>query len=293
LEPGSSFWFDGYMKKILIQLDTDAQPSSFDRVVAVDSDVDELFSYGNVTPDSVEGLVHGAMFTRGPKDLKNTAIFIGGSNVSAGEALLEKVRSVFFGPMSVSVLMDSNGSNTTAAAAVLCALKHLEAGTTTATVLGGTGPVGQRAAQLLSKLGATVRLVSRSHERAIVACDAIGGGNLEPIGADDESAIKEACVGSNLVLAAGAAGVQFLSEATRKAIDAKVLIDVNAVPPVGIEGIGVMDSAAELDDAVVYGAIGVGGLKMKIHKAAVRKLFTANNLILDTDAIFELGRELV
>lgn len=280
------------MKKILIQFDTDAQPSSFDRVVAVDSDVDELFSYGGVTPDTVEGLVHGAMFTRGPKDLKNTAIFIGGSNVTAGEELLEKVKSVFFGPMSVSVLMDSNGSNTTAAAAVLCALKHLEAGTTTATILGGTGPVGHRAAQLLSNLGATVRLVSRSEERAAAACEKIGGANLHPIGASDEASLKSACEGSDLVIAAGAAGVQFLSESVRDEIGAKVLIDVNAVPPVGIEGVEVMDSAADRGGAIAYGAIGVGGLKMKIHKAAVRKLFTTNNLILDTDAVFELGREL-
>src|SRR5262245_45918800 len=85
------------MKKILIQLDTDPQPSSFDRVVAVDAEIDQLFSYGGVTPDTVESIVHGAMFTRGPKELTNTAIFIGGSNVAAGEALLERVCRTFFG----------------------------------------------------------------------------------------------------------------------------------------------------------------------------------------------------
>src|ERR1051326_2490828 len=79
------------MKKILIQLDTDAQPSVFDRVVAVDADVDQLFSCGSATPETVEPLVHGAIFTRGGKELANTAIFIGGSNVAAGEALLTKV----------------------------------------------------------------------------------------------------------------------------------------------------------------------------------------------------------
>lgn len=280
------------MKKILIQLDTDAQPSVFDRVVAVDSDVDELFSYGAVIPSAVEGLVHGAMFTRGPGNLKNTAIFVGGSNVASGEELLAAVRSVFFGPLSVSVMMDSNGSNTTAAAAVLAAMKHLEPDTTTAAILGGTGPVGQRAAQILSGLGSNVRLISRSQERAVAACERIGGGNLEPFGADDEDSIVSACEGADLVIAAGAAGVQFISEAARDRIGAKVLIDVNAVPPSGIEGVGVMDAAADCNGAIAYGAIGVGGMKMKIHKAAVRKLFTTNDLVLDTNAIFELGREL-
>ena len=75
-------------RKILIQLDSDRLPSVFDRVVAVDAGVDELFSYGGVKPEQVRDLVHGAIFTRGPKDLKNTALFIGGSDVTAGERLL-------------------------------------------------------------------------------------------------------------------------------------------------------------------------------------------------------------
>lgn len=280
------------MKKILIQLDTDALASSFDRVVAVDSDVDCLFSYAGVTPEDVTGLVHGAMFTRGPNSLQNTAIFVGGSDVRAGEELLAAVQKVFFEPLTVSVMMDSNGSNTTAAAAVLCGLKHLDANQTTATILGGTGPVGLRAAQILSGLGARVRLVSRSEERAAAACAQLGGDNLTPVGADTEDAIVTASKDSNLILAAGAAGVQFLSEAARDSIGAKVLIDVNAVPPAGIEGVGVMDAGADCGGALAYGAIGVGNLKMKIHKAAIRKLFTANNLVLDTNAIFELGSEL-
>src|SRR5258708_38581670 len=113
------------MKKILIQLDTDAQPSAFDRVVAIDADVDHLFSYGGVTPETVEPIVHGAIFTRGPKDLSHTAIFIGGSDVAAGVALLEKVSRTFFGPMRGSGVVDSNGSNTPAAAAGLLARPHL------------------------------------------------------------------------------------------------------------------------------------------------------------------------
>src|SRR5262245_40006560 len=75
-------------------------------------------SYGGVTPDTVRDLVHGCIFTRGPKDLKNTAIFIGGTDMAAGEKLLGAVKKAFFGPMRVSVMLDSNGSNTTAVAAV-------------------------------------------------------------------------------------------------------------------------------------------------------------------------------
>src|SRR5262249_35928977 len=143
-------------RKILIQLDTDPHPSVFDRVVAIDAGAEELFSYGNVRPEQVRSLVHGAIFTRGPKDLKHTAIFIGGSDVVAGEQLLAEVRKHMlpaFG-LQVSVLLDANGANTTAAAAVRVAARHLDLASTRAVVLGATGPVGQRAALLLARQGA-------------------------------------------------------------------------------------------------------------------------------------------
>src|SRR5580700_2571891 len=133
------------MRRILVHFDTDPLPSVFDRVVAIDAGVDALFSYGAIEPANAESLVHGAIFTRGPADLKNTAIFIGGSRVDEGEQLLDKVCASFFGPMRVSIMMDSNGSNTTAAAAVLAAKKHVDLSGRLALVLGGTGPVGQRA----------------------------------------------------------------------------------------------------------------------------------------------------
>src|SRR5712692_3910281 len=112
----------------MIQLDSDPQPSVFDRIVAIDAGADEVLSYGGVKPEQVRDLVHGAIFTRGPKDLKRTAIFIGGTDVTAGERLLEEVRRHLlpqFG-LRVSVLLDANGANTTAAAAVRAAARHLE-----------------------------------------------------------------------------------------------------------------------------------------------------------------------
>ena len=284
------------MKKILIQLDTDALPSTFDRVVAVDSGVDELFSYGGVTPDNVTGLVHGAMFTRGGDDLKNTAIFIGGSNVADGEALLKKVQSVFFGPVRVSILMDSNGSNT-AAAAVLAAGKHVDLSQTTALLLGGTGPVGQRAAQILTRLGATVRIGTRSAAKAEATCEAVRAQSAEARVSAHETGTAEGLIaaadGVEVIIATGAAGIQLLSADQRAQIGSlKVAIDLNAVPPVGIEGVQVFDKAVEQNGVFCYGAIGVGGTKMKIHKAAVQKLFTANDLLLDTAAVFEIGQNL-
>lgn len=285
------------MKNILIQLDTDAQPSTFDRVVAIDADVDELMSYGGITPENVEPLVHGAMFTRGPQDLQHTAIFVGGSNVEQGESLFQRIQKTFFGPVRVSVMMDSNGSNTTAAAAVLAAGKHLDFSETTALILGGTGPVGQRAAQLLVKRGANVIIASRSEERAQATCDVIANtiesANLKALSLKDHKQIEEANRETNLIIAAGAAGVKLIPAACWKPMkQLKVVIDLNAVPPAGIEEVEVMDKATEREAVLCYGAIGVGGTKMKIHKAAVRKLFETNDLLLDTEEIYQIGVEL-
>src|SRR6266700_4654556 len=99
-------------RKILIQFDSDPHPSVFDRVVAIDAGADEVFSYGGVKPEQVQGLVHGAIFTRGPKDLKSTAIFVGGSDVSAGEKLMaEALKHMIpkFG-LRVSIMLDANGA---------------------------------------------------------------------------------------------------------------------------------------------------------------------------------------
>src|SRR6516225_7010297 len=96
-------------RKILIQLDCDPHPSVFDRVVAIDAGADEVLSYGEVQPEQVRDLVHGAIFTRGPKDLKRTALFIGGSDVIAGERLLDEVKKHMlpqFG-LRVSILLDA------------------------------------------------------------------------------------------------------------------------------------------------------------------------------------------
>ncbi|KAA0137875.1 SDR family NAD(P)-dependent oxidoreductase [Gimesia chilikensis] len=285
------------MKKILIQLDSSQHASTFDRVVAIDAGVDELMSYHEVTPVNVEALVHGAMFTRGPEDLKNTALFIGGSDTHSGENLLRKVQETFFGPVRVSVMMDSNGCNTTAAAAVLAAGKHLDFSQTKALVLGGTGPVGLRAAQLLARRGAEVVLASRSEERAQAACDAIAGlvedARLQPLSLKDHKQLEAVNQETSLIIAAGAAGVKLLPAACWKPLkNLKVVIDLNAVPPAGIEEVDVMDKATERDGKICYGAIGVGGTKMKIHKAAIRKLFEANDLVLDTEEIYQIGVEL-
>lgn len=294
LELGSS---EMTKPRILVQLDSDPHASVFDAVVAADSEVDHLFQYHSVAPEQVRDLVHGAMFTRGPQDLHNTAVFIGGADVAQGEQLLKAAKQCFFGPLRVSLMLDANGANTTAAAAVLAAARHVDLTQSQALVLAATGPVGQRAVRLLARSGCQVRVASRSEERAAAACDAvcetISTAQLTPVATGNAEQTNAALEGVDVVIAAGAAGIELLSAEARLASKSlRVAVDLNAVPPVGLGGVEVTDNAVDRGSVVCYGAIGVGGTKMKIHKAAIKKLFDANDQILDAEEIFEIGKQL-
>ena len=293
-------------KRILIQLDCDPQPSTFDAVVAVDAGADVLLRHGGVTTDNVVSLVHGAMFTRGGQDLASTAIFVGGSDVPAAEAVYERIRQTFFGPVRVGVMLDPAGANTTASAAVVAAGRHLPladtstAGRLQALILGGTGPVGQRVARLLARRSVRVAVASRSLSRAADVCRRIEadvqGAMLQPVetlAATPTGAFREALEQAELIVAAGAAGVTLLDAAGRElARKARVLIDLNAVPPAGIDGVVAIDKAKMEGGLVVYGALGVGGTKMKIHRAAIAKLFESTSAMLDAEEMLAIGESL-
>ena len=95
-----------------------------------------------------------------------------------------------------------------------------------------------------------------------------------------------------MVVAAGAPGVELLPEDVRRqAKSLKLAIDLNAVPPAGIGGIQPQDKAVERDGQICYGAIGVGGTKMKLHKAAIRRLFESNDAGARCRGDLRAGRE--
>jgi hypothetical protein len=284
------------MKRILLQLDSDRHPSSFDAIVAYDAGVDAVMSYGGVSPDDVTPLVHGGLFTRGVPDLKQTAIWIGGSQIAAGEALLASAVKAFFGPFRVSVMMDSNGCNTTAAAAVARLNEATALSGVRAVVLAGTGPVGLRAAVLLARAGADVAITSRAAARAQEVAGQIKsrfGVAVATAEAKDAAGVARALDGAAVCLVAGAAGAALLPRSVWTANRTlKAMADVNAVPPLGIEGIEAADKSAEREGKRVFGALGVGGLKMKIHKACLARLFERNDAVLDLEAIWDIAKAL-
>ena len=286
------------MRKLLLQLDSSRLPSVFDQVIAYDAGADAIMSYGGVTETDVRDLIHGCIFTRGPKDLHQTAVWIGGSNMSAGEQLLAMAQDSMFDPLRVSVMLDSNGSNTTAVAAVVRieeALGDLHG--RKVVILAGTGPVGQRAAGLLARDGASVTITSRKPEQGEKARQFISARFNVQVEAEtmaDPSGVPKVCDGAEVLLNSGPAGVQMVPRSAWTSVKTlKVAVDLNAVPPLGIEGIEVDDAGVQRNGVTVFGAFGVGNFKTRLHKACVAKLFTRNDLVLDAETIAEVARGMV
>jgi hypothetical protein len=284
------------MKKLLLQLDSDDFPSVFDCITAYDAGVDNVLSYGEVTPDDVRDLVYGAMFTRGGDELKNSAVFIGGSDVPTGEEMLKAALDSFFGPVRVSVMMDSNGCNTTAIAAVIRIISTTDVKGKKSVVFAGTGPVGMRGAALLAKEGSQVYITSRHMKRAEATARLIKdrfGVDVTPAEVKDEAGTAKVLEGAHVVFTAGAAGVQIVPESLWKDNPTlEVLADVNAVPPLGIEGIKTTDKGKERNGKIIFGALGIGGLKMKIHRGCIARLFERNELVLEAEEIYALAKEM-
>ncbi|MFL5855819.1 MAG: NAD(P)-dependent methylenetetrahydromethanopterin dehydrogenase [Solirubrobacteraceae bacterium] len=287
------------MKKVLLQLDTDQHPSPFDAIVAQDAGVDVLLSHGSVTPDAVQGLVQGAFFTRAPDDLSTMAVWVGGSDVALGEKLLDEVQAAYFGPFRVSAMLDSDGCNTTAATAIAQIGTDRDLRGRRAVIV-GLGPVGLRSAALLIQEGCEVLATtipadvlgtdSYRRPRGLEVAERLGIDAVEPA---DRAEMEAALEGANIVLAAGPAGVQVLRQAVWSASPTiELLVDYNAAEPLGIEGIEAGDDLVEREGKLVLGALGVGGQKMKTHKACVRRLFERNDLVLNADGVYAVAQEI-
>lgn len=285
-----------FMKKLLFQFDTDLHPSTFDTVVAYDGGADHVIGHGSLTPQNIAPLVEGTIFTRAPKDKKNTAIFVGGSDMQAGQELFEAVQSHFFTGFQVSVMLDSNGSNTTAAA---CVAKLAVSGSLAgkkAIVLAGTGPVGQRASAMLALEGANVTIVSRQLWNAEKACEAMEkrfNVKLNAQAAADFEERAEAIKDAQIVIATGATGVELLRpQDWQNNSSLELIADANATPPLGIGGVDVMDKGVERSGKIVWGAIGFGALKLALHRACIAQLFEDNKQVLDAENIFALAKKM-
>jgi methylenetetrahydrofolate/methylenetetrahydromethanopterin dehydrogenase (NADP+) len=289
------------VKRILLQLDTEEHPSPFDAIVAHDAEVDVLLSHGNVKPQDARSLAQDAFFTRGPDDLKNTAIWVGGKQVGAGEEVFAEVQKAFFGPFKVSVMLDSNGCNTTAATTIARIAKGYDLDGKRAVVL-GLGAVGLRSAVLLQKEGCEVVMAALPSDlfgderpyrrpRGLDAAEKLGLDAREP---KDRSELEATLDGAQIALSAGPAGIEVLrKDFWSEHPSIELLADYNAADPLGLEGTEATDDLVDYDGKLVLGALAIGGPKMKVHKTCIRRMFESNDKVFDTDTVYEVAKELV
>jgi methylene-tetrahydromethanopterin dehydrogenase len=291
-------------KHLLHFISSDRLVSPFDVNMAYDAGFDAVIPYGGVSEAEFVGLVQDAMFSRGPKGARCTAILIGGSDLSVAMRMLEAAKKTLFDPFRLSVMVDPRGAFTTAAALVAkvrkaCAARGVgELRGLRLSVLGGTGSVGRVAAALAAREGARVVLTSRRLEGARRATDevrALFGAEVEPRQGDSEQTLAALAAESQVILATAAAGVPLLSQASlRKLGGPRVIADVNAVPPAGIEGLKPQDDGAEIAPGVFgLGPLAVGDLKIRTEAALLAELRNPERrVVLDPLAAFEQATRL-
>jgi methylene-tetrahydromethanopterin dehydrogenase len=281
--------------------------SPFDVNMALDAGFNAVVPYINVEEREVKGLVQDAIFSRGPKGAKRTAIFIGGKNAILALDMLEEARHAMVPPFVVSVFADPAGSFTTAAAMVACVEKTLETKYSTTlrdrrvVVFGATGVVGFSAAVIAAQEGARVTLVGYDGVKRVkdLAGNAKSRFDVALEHADGSSdQLKSAAIeDAEVVLCAAAAGVQVLSRAQLgKTPNLKIAADVNAVPPAGVEGVDVQANGDALagTNGMGIGALAIGNIKYKVEAGLFKKMIEAQKaLYLDFRDAFALAREII
>jgi methylene-tetrahydromethanopterin dehydrogenase len=292
-------------KKVFIFLDTDKHASPFDILTTVDVFPDAtILKYEDVTVDDAEKIVYDAMFPRGPKGAKHTKIFINGRDFRRVNEIAERVRKCMFPPFELSVIIDPRGAYTTATAAVVRTLElSLDKGfggfeNKAVTVLAGTGPVGQTAARLYGSEKANVVVTSRELQRASSLATKINeefeDERVRGVEAQTSEEIGKAIENAEVVLSAGAAGSQLLPldvlrEYGKKC---KIVADINAIPPLGVEGLKSEAEGQEiLPNIFGIGALVIGKLKTKVETDLIRRAAEEAKGIFDYRIAYETAKK--
>ncbi|MGH8584078.1 MAG: NAD(P)-dependent methylenetetrahydromethanopterin dehydrogenase [Gammaproteobacteria bacterium] len=296
-------------RSIIHVLDPMPYTSPFDINMAADAGFEVVIPYANVKLEHVHGLVQDAIFSRGPAGVRRTAIFIGGRDIGLAVAMLQVAKKAMVPPFEVAVFADPSGAFTTAAAMVACVEKQLrlrhggELAGSQAVVFGGTGPVGIATGIIASLNGAkTVIADHLSSDKALAVateynalCGCLLRGTFAGSDADKAFLVARA----DLVFCAAKAGIEVLSgEVLSHAKQLKVAADVNAVPPLGIEGIQLKDNGAPLryasTGAVGIGALAAGDVKYQLQQALLHAMLESEAPVyLDFRDAFQKARRLV
>lgn len=272
---------------ILFFLDTDKRASPFDICMAYDAGFSVVVPYENVTFEEARKIVQDAIFSRDPKGVKRTCFFIGGKDMEKAEEILKVVRDSMFPPFQANTIIDPAGAYTTAAAMVakvedalvkskLGSLKDKKV------AVFGTGAVGRVAAVLLAKLGCNVMIVSPNPNRTngeeyVTKLSNLlrhkYGVNVEGVFAPTPDKKAEVIKKADVIFCASVAGVRIVTKEMLSEVKlVKVIADVNAVPPLGVEGMKLNDDMREFAPGIFgIGPLTIGRLKYKLERGILRE----------------------
>ncbi len=293
-------------KQVMIFLDTDKHASPFDILLLADLFPEaQSIHYCNVDPDDVQKLVQDAIFPRGPEGCKNTKLFIGGSDVEKADKIVEVALKSMFSPFELATIIDPRGAHTTGSAAVAKTLQLLLKNNLgdfkgkNVTVLAATGPVGQITSSIYQSEGANVTVTSRKQERATDLAENLNresSNKVTGVQAATPEEVGKTIADAEIVMAAGSAGVQLLSLDIMKNYGkkCKVVADVNAVPPVGVENLDSQGDGVEVVQGVYgVGALAIGALKNKVEAKLLTKAMESPKGVFDYKTGYQLAKDYV
>jgi len=294
-------------KKVFIFLDTDKHASPFDILTTIDVFPEaSILKYENVTTEDAEKIVYDTMFPRGPEGAKHTKIFINGRDFKRANEILEKIKKSMFPPFELSIIIDPRGAYSTAAAVVAKSLDlslikgfgNLEG--RSVAVLAGTGPVGQTAARLYASEKANVIVTSRDLQRASEVAAKINeealSESVRGFQAQTPEETGKAVADAEIILSAGAAGTQLLPLNTLKEYGrkCKIVADINAIPPLGVEGLKSTAEGEEvLPNVFGLGALAIGKLKIKVEAELIKRTAEEPKGIFDYKVAYEIAKKRV
>ena len=296
------------IKKSILHLITAAKNASpFDVNMAYDAGYDQIIPYTNVALSEVAGLSQDVIFSRSPSGVKREAIFIGGRDIDLAMQMLEASKKAMFAPFECSIFADPSGAFTTAAAMIAKLEFHLKKQFNedltgkTLSVFGANGPVGGCAAIIAAQQGAIVQLVT--HKSVTDLVTKVNGWNvkyqinLQVVDGTTEQAKQQVLANADLVICAAAAGVQVISQGhLQVAKKLKVLADVNAVPPLAVQGLAVDSDGVVIEGSQAFGigALAIGQLKYITQQQLLKDMLIAEKpQVLEFMSAFKLARELL
>ena len=280
--------------------------SPFDVNMALDAGYEAAIPYTSVTLEDVAGLVQDAIFSRGPEGVKRTAMFIGGKRAIEALDMMKRAKAAMVDPFKISVFADPAGSFTTAAAMVACAETALKKHFSTefkgkrVVVFGGTGVVAFASAVIATVEGAWATLVGYDGPERVrklaEEANARFEVNLRYADGSTEEQKTELAHDAQVIFSAGPAGRRLLTtNQLKQATDLLVATDVNAVPPEGVEGVGVNDNGVPIPGtkAMGIGALAVGNIKYKTEAGLFDQMIQSEKPIyLDFRAAYALAQKL-